>query len=73
MLEPLSEMTKGVKVWNQLNIPGTAIGIEQTDVISAQRGSAIPDYFVVCEGEGVFDVKLQIVQLEGGHPVDKFE
>ena len=61
MTEPALHMTEGVEVRDELDTDRCARVVEFTDFRGRQRRSVFPSLFMAAEGEGVFDVKLQLV------------
>jgi hypothetical protein len=61
MTEPAFHVTEGVEVRDQLDTDRCARVVEFTDFGGRQRRGAFPSLFMASEGEGVFDVKLELV------------
>ena len=61
MTEPALHVAEGVEVRDELDADRCARVVEFTDLRGRQRRGVFPGILVSAEGEGVFDVKLQLV------------
>ena len=73
MTEPALHMTEGVEVRHELDADRCARLVEFTNFSGRQRRSVFPGVFMSAEGEGVFDVKLQLVRTQSTQCADEVE
>ena len=73
MTEPALHVAEGVEVRDELDTDRCARVVEFTNFGGRQRRSVFPSVFMSAEGEGVFDVKLQLVRTQSTQCADEVE
>ena len=71
VLQPAVHMAEAVLVGHELNMPFTAIGVEQHDLFAREGAGILPDDLVAPVGEGMLGIELELVHLETGQQVDQ--
>ena len=68
--QPVVEVAEDVLAGHEVDEAGGGVVLEFFDLLGGERGGVLPDALVTAEGEGVFGVELQLVELEARHRVD---
>ena len=69
--EPAFEVAEGVEVGHQFDETVGAVGVDLQNLLVGEGACIVPDRFVVAEGEGMFDVELELVDAQAGEAIDE--
>ena len=73
MTQPALHVTEGIQVRDEFDAERFARVVELADLRRRQRGGVLPGVFMSPEGEGVFDVELELVDAQATQRADERE
>ena len=73
MTEPPLHVAEGVEVRDEFDADLRARVVELADLRRRQRGGVFPSVFMSAEGEGVFDIELELVDAQPAQRADERE